>query len=104
MSKQLIDYYEVLGVDKHASLSQIKQAYRTLIKTYHPDRYLANQDKALLLNEAYETLKDPQKRQKYDCLYREQFVNQSWYAFGARAANLLKRAKREFYQHIDGGR
>ena len=62
------DYYEVLGVKKNASEEEIKKAYRTLAKKYHPD--VSNNPKASELfkevNEAYEVLKDPQKRAQYD--------------------------------------
>lgn len=62
------DYYEVLGVSKTASEEEIKKAYRTLAKKYHPD--VSSDPKASDLfkeiNEAYEVLKDPQKRSQYD--------------------------------------
>lgn len=67
------NYYEVLGVSKKASQEEIKSAYKTLVRKYHPDRHQANseeQEKAekmfKLVNEANEVLSDPQKRQQYD--------------------------------------
>lgn len=63
------DYYEVLGVDKDASEQEIKKAFRKLARKYHPD---VNPDDADAearfkeINDAYETLSDPQKRQQYD--------------------------------------
>lgn len=65
------NYYEILEVDKNASPEIIKKAYTTLAKKYHPD--LQNDDvkhlyeeKLKLINEAYETLSDEEKRKKYD--------------------------------------
>lgn len=92
------DYYKILGIKKSASQSEIKRAYRTLIGIYHPDRGGGNQAQIFLLNEAYETLKDPQKRLQYDRLHAMQFghnahAQQLWHAFGAQAANLFKSAK-----------
>lgn len=65
------DYYKVLGVDRQASEDQIKRAYRDLAKKYHPDKNpgdKAAEEKFKSINEAYEVLKDPKKRQRYDQL------------------------------------
>ncbi len=65
------DYYKVLGVDRKASEDQIKRAYRDLAKKYHPDRNpgdKSSEEKFKSINEAYEVLKDPKKRQRYDQL------------------------------------
>jgi molecular chaperone DnaJ len=67
MAKQ--DYYEVLGVDRGASEDQVKSAYRKLAMKYHPDRNPGDtkaEEKFKEATEAYEVLKDPQKRQAYD--------------------------------------
>lgn len=60
------DYYEVLGVGKHASPDEIKKAFRRLAIKYHPDKDGGDEDKFKEINEAYEVLKDPSKRQRYD--------------------------------------
>lgn len=67
MSKR--DYYEVLGVQKGADAAEMKKAYRKLAMKYHPDRNPDDKSaeaKFKELNEAYDTLKDDQKRAAYD--------------------------------------
>ncbi len=64
MSKQ--DYYELLGVPKNASADEIKKAYRRLAVQHHPDKEGGNEEKFKEINEAYDVLKDSQKRQRYD--------------------------------------
>lgn len=64
MSKR--DYYEVLGVGKSASDDEIKKAFRKQAVQYHPDKQGGDEAKFKEINEAYEVLKDKQKRQRYD--------------------------------------
>lgn len=70
MAQEKRDYYEVLGVSKTATAEELKKAYRQLAKKYHPDANPNNKEEAEAkfkeVNEAYETLSDPQKRQMYD--------------------------------------
>lgn len=64
------NYYDVLGVSKTASAEDIKQAFRKLSKKYHPDVNKAADanEKFKEINEAYDTLGDPKKREQYDLM------------------------------------
>lgn len=63
------DYYEVLGLNKGASESEIKSAFRKVAMKYHPDRNPGDkeaEEKFKEVNEAYGILSDPEKKSKYD--------------------------------------
>jgi curved DNA-binding protein len=62
------DYYKILGVDRDADEKQIKKAYRTIIRYCHPDSpdCRMTKDELLGVQEAYETLANPEKRARYD--------------------------------------
>ena len=63
------DYYEVLGISKGASDDEIKHAYKSLARKYHPDLHPDDKEaesKMKEINEAYEVLSDSDKRQRYD--------------------------------------
>lgn len=66
---QYKDYYQTLGIPKNAEEKEIKKAYRKLARAYHPDKNPGDksaEEKFKEINEAYEVLSDPDKRQKYD--------------------------------------
>ena len=63
------DYYSILGVSRTATQDEIKKAYRKLAVQYHPDKNPGNkeaEEKFKEINEAYDVLKDEQKRAAYD--------------------------------------
>ena len=70
MAVKYQDYYETLGVSRDASQEQIHAAYRKLARKYHPDINKSSdaEDKFKHIGEAYEVLRDPEKRKRYDAL------------------------------------
>ncbi len=78
------DYYEVLGVAKTASIEEIKKAYRRLALKYHPDRNPGDkeaEEKFKEAAEAYEVLKDPEKRRLYDAYGHQGISNNGFSGF-----------------------
>jgi molecular chaperone DnaJ len=79
------DYYEVLGVSKSASESELKAAYRKLALKYHPDRNpddKSAEEKFKEAAEAYDVLRDPQKRPIYDQYGHQGLEGQGFSGFG----------------------
>ena len=71
MSVEYKDYYKILGVGREASKDEIAKAFKKLARKYHPDLNPGNkesEEKFKEINEAYEVLKDEQKRKMYDQL------------------------------------
>ena len=75
-----LNHYQTLEVDQKATQAEIKQAYRNLVKRFHPDthRDTANHEQIVLLNSAYEVLSDPQQRRSYDQQLLSQFSDESF--------------------------
>ena len=60
------DYYLILGIASDASQTDIKDAYRRLAKTFHPDHYKGNSGPFQDIQEAYDVLSDPDRRRAHD--------------------------------------
>lgn len=79
------NYYDILGLDKKASEADIKKAYRKLVRQYHPDVSDDPNADAKMgeINNAYETLKDAEKRAQYDMMLDNPFMRQGGFGGGA---------------------
>ena len=84
------DYYEVLGVDKSADDKELKNAFRSLARKYHPDRSTEDdaEDKFKEIQEAYAVLSDPEKRQMYDRFGHNQPGGSPFGGFGGGSFNI----------------
>ncbi len=102
------DYFEILGIDHSSGDAEIKSAYRKKAMQYHPDRNPDNkeaEEKFKEATEAYEVLKDPQKRQMYE-QYGHAGVDQSAGGFGGQGFGGgfdLNDALRAFMRDFGGG-
>ena len=84
------DYYSILGVAKGANEDELKKAYRKLAMQYHPDKNqgdAAAEKKFKSINEAYDVLKDPQKRAAYDRFGHDAFSSNGMGGAGGAAGN-----------------
>lgn len=72
-----MNYYDILGVAKTASDSEIKQAYKKLAKEHHPDKG-GDTEKFSQINAAYDILKDPAKRQEYDNSFQRRYTTNNF--------------------------
>src|SRR5207247_8847288 len=65
----VVNYYDVLGVDRKARLADVKKSYRKLARKYHPDLNPGDkrsEERFKQISEAYDVLSDPEKRKKHD--------------------------------------
>lgn len=102
------DYYEVLGLSRGASEQDVKSAFRRLAKDCHPDRNSGDksaEQKFKELNEAYEVLKDPQKRGAYDRMGHAAFDGHGrGHGFGPDFATSMSDIFDDLFGEFMGGR
>jgi molecular chaperone DnaJ len=103
------DYYELLGVARTASEQELKSAYRRLAKDHHPDRHPGDasaEQKFKEINEAYEILKDQQKRAAYDQFGHAAFEGGRGQSggFGPEFANSMSDIFDDLFGEFMGGR
>jgi molecular chaperone DnaJ len=101
------DYYEILGLSRGASEQDIKSAFRRLAKDCHPDRNGGDETKFKELNEAYEALRDPQKRAAYDQFGHAAFdghAGRGAHGFGPDFASSMSDIFDDLFGEFMGGR
>ncbi len=93
------NYYKILGVSQSANSEAIKRAYRNKAKTYHPDISSAkiSKEQFQLINEAYQVLKDEQKRRLYDHRLKQSYIKQKMNYNKVRTPYYGSYAGRPFY-------
>ncbi len=86
------DYYKILGVEKNASVDEIKKAFKKKALEYHPDRPTGDEKKFKEINEAYQVLSDSEKRQRYD-QFGSDFEQQGGFGGGASWEDFMRAAR-----------
>lgn len=98
------DYYETLGIDRTATLTQIKAAFKRMAMRYHPDRNAGDkqaEETFKVVNEAYHTLSDPEKKLRYDSRFywvTEQTNYAYWQEIRRRRYERWKRSQEQEYR------
>lgn len=97
-----MNYYQTLEISSQATQQEIKQAYRRLVKLFHPDtqKETANRDKIIQINAAYEVLGNPQSRRNYD---HKLLSTQNEY-FSVNREQRNARAQQEYRRYQQAGR
>lgn len=86
------DYYKILGVDKNASVDDIKKAFKKLAMQHHPDRQGGDEKKFKEINEAYQVLGDAEKRKRYD-QFGSDFEQQGGFGGGVNWEDFMRSAR-----------
>ena len=99
----MVDFYQILGVPQSVGSTRIKEAFKRLALTYHPDKNPGNsfaEEKFKQVNEAYQTLSNPEKKAKYDLIFqyssRSTVSNQPPYTYSSQASGYSKPFYRPF--------
>jgi molecular chaperone DnaJ len=97
-----VNYYQTLEVNPQATQQEIKQAYRRLVKLFHPDTQTetADRDKIIQINAAYEVLSNPQSRRSYDL----NLLSERGDRFCVSREQRNARAQREYQRYRQAGR
>ena len=83
------DFYSILGLSPSASQDDIKKAFRQLSMQYHPDKNPEGADKFKEINEAYQTLSNPNEKLKYDLRYNSKNGGGGWSDFFSETDNIF---------------
>lgn len=102
------NYYEILEVDRNASPEIIDKAYKTLAKKYHPDlqdefHKKEAEETFKIINEAYQTLSDPEQRALYDQKIENTVISQDKYDEMYQQNQVLKNKLNDLQQHMHNG-